>query len=193
MEHVSLLLNYSSCEQSTAESKGQAPSHELLVLIYKAEQSSEVLASVTEVFALDSHQTALGSCTYHPGQRWGPCFQSYVSRPPTFQACSCGTAQITGAQVYLHPGASSLGGLSNSPSPAEPPFSPLSTCLLTAVTRSRSDGGGATGAWSAGRLCTRLRQSSACRAGRDIRLQRHEDDLSLRKGAKACQQGAWAG
>ena len=27
LEHVSLLLNYSSCEQSTAESKGQAPSH----------------------------------------------------------------------------------------------------------------------------------------------------------------------
>lgn len=117
LEHVSLLLNYSSCEQSTAESKGQAPSHEPLVLIYTAEQSSEVLASVTEVFALDGHQTASGSCTYHPGQRWGPCLQSYVSRPPTFQACSCGTAQITGVQVYLYLGASSLGGLSSLPGP----------------------------------------------------------------------------
>lgn len=99
-------------QQLRAEHRGrQGPSafsHEPLVLIYKAEQSSEALASVTEVFALDSYQTALGSCKCHLGQCWGPWFRLYVSRPPTFQAGSCGTAQTTGSSV-LPPGGGPLG------------------------------------------------------------------------------------
>lgn len=50
---MSLLLNYSTWEQSNAESKGpNAFSYESHVLVYKAEQSSEALASMTEAFGL---------------------------------------------------------------------------------------------------------------------------------------------
>lgn len=53
LEHGSVLLNYGSWEQSTAESEGpSAFPHESRVVIYKAEQSSKALASAMEVFNL---------------------------------------------------------------------------------------------------------------------------------------------
>lgn len=102
-------------------------SHEPLVLIYKAEQSSKALASVTEVFALDSYQTALGSSKCHLGQCWGPWFRLYVSHIPGGQLWDSTDDRLKCVASWGR----SPGGLSNLPRPAEPRLPPLPTCLLT--------------------------------------------------------------
>lgn len=66
---------------------------------------------MTEAFGLSPYSViatrqpwaAVSKC--YSGRRWGPWFQLYVSCPTMFGAGDRGTVQMTGAQVCLHPGA----------------------------------------------------------------------------------------